>query len=215
MSIWRCIPEQGPQKGDAKVERDQLQKALAGIDAANAKDPNLIEVDGERRPAELVYGERMSAALRGLHSDASPELQIAVRAQHIERWKLPRADYPQDRAGYHRWRNDQKKRHADVAGAIMAEVVYDDDRIARVGSLIRKERLKRDAEAQALEDVACLVFLEHYFPEFSAKHDDDKLVDILRKTWVKMSEKGHQAALKLDLPAPLGKLVERALAVDK
>lgn len=188
--------------------------AIAAVDAANASDPNAVDVAGARRPAELVYGERMSAALEDLHPDASEALRLAARAQHIRRWTVSRDSYPMDRTGYLRWRTDLKRKHAEMAATIMRNSGYEDADIARVGALIRKERLKQDAESQALEDVACIVFLKHYVDEFAAKHDDDKLVSILRKTWVKMSPHGHAAALKLTLSPRVAGLVGRALAPD-
>jgi hypothetical protein len=194
--------------------QSRFAATLDAIDAANAGDPTEISVDGERRPAELVYGRRMTQALALLYPDAGEALQIATRAQHIRRWSVPRDTYPMDRTGYLRWRTDLKRRHADMAAEIMRETGYGDAEIARVGSLIRKERLKQDAESQALEDVACIVFLQHYVDEFAAKHDDDKLIAILRKTWVKMSPHGHDAALRLTLSPRVAQLVGRALAPD-
>ncbi len=190
---------------------DRLAQVLAAIDAANAQDPNSIEVEGQPRPAELVYGERMSAALQGLYPEAGEALTIAARAQHIQRWIIPRADYPMDRAGYLRWRNALKARHAELAGEIMGRCGYGPEPIERVGVLLRKQGLKRDAEVQALEDVACLVFLEHYLAGFAAKHEDAKLISILAKTWTKMSDRAHEAALQLDLPPRLSGLMEAAL----
>ncbi len=192
----------------------RLGHALAEIDAANAQDANKIDVDGTGRPAELVYGERMSAMLKQLYPDASEELTIAARAQHIQRWTIPRADYPMDRKGYLRWRSELKKRHAGLAGEIMEKCGFGTDQIERVGALIRKEGLKTDAEAQALEDVACLVFLQFYLTDFAARHDEEKLVRILRKTWDKMSETGHKAALALDLDSGLSRLIGKALDAD-
>lgn len=193
---------------------DRFTTAIAEIDAANAQDPSRIDDGGTQRPAELVYGERMSTTLAGFEPEASEALQIATRAQHIQRWIIPRSTFPMDRTGYLRWRTELKRKHADLAGAIMSRAGYADADIARVGSLIRKERLKRDPESQTLEDVACLVFLQHYIDDFAAKHDDDKLVSILRKTWVKMSPRGHEVALRLALSPRVAGLVGRALQSD-
>jgi len=193
------------------VQHDRYLLALSRIDAANADDPNVELVDGVRRPKELVYGERMSEWLERLRPDASEALRLAVRAQHIRRWEIPRDRYPQDRAGYKRWRTDLAKFHAETAAAILRQCGYDDDTIARVQSLLRKEQLKRDPDAQTLEDVACLVFLRYYFAPFAEQHDDDKLVTIVRKTWNKMSAQGHEAALRLPLTPRLRQVVERAL----
>lgn len=191
---------------------ERLKETLRGIDAANAADPNQESVGGERRPAALVYSERMTRWLERIAPEASEELQIAVRAQHIERWTMPRKSYPMDREGYLRWRTDLAKYHAERAGAIMKAAGYDDDAVKRVSTLIRKRGIKRDPEVQTLEDVACLVFLENYFADFSTQHDDEKVVSIVAKTWVKMSAAGHRAALTIDIPDRARALVERALA---
>lgn len=190
----------------------RFERAIVRIDAANAEDPHKIAVDGTSRPAEVVYAERMTATLALLYPNASEALQLAARAQHLRRWTVPRDTYPMDRAGYHRWRNDLKKKHADWAGALLAECGYSSEEIARVGQLIRKEHIKEDAEAQALEDTACLVFLEHYSGDFAAKHADPKLLGILKKTWAKMSLKGQTAAHALQLPPRLAALLARAIA---
>src|SRR5215468_797552 len=190
----------------------RLAATLAAIDAANACDPNTTEVDGGREPAELVYGRRMSGTLARMAPDASEHLQIAARGQHIERWTSPRKSHPDGRAGYLAWRNALKVYHARRVGEIMTMAGYGGDDVMRVGSLVRKERLKLDAEAQMLEDVVCVVFLEHYIDGFMAKTEDDKLAGILAKTWNKMSERGHQHALKLNLPSAIPPLLEQGLA---
>ena len=177
---------------------DQLHCALSAIDDANARDLNLEA--GE--PAELVYGRRMSEALAAFAPGASEALQIAVRGQHIERWLNPRRDFPDGKAGYIAWRNAAKRRHAERVAGIMAACGYGEAEIARAGALVRKERLRSDAEAQTLEDVACLVFLRHYALSFAAKHPEEKVLDILVKTQRKMSPRSRSAALDFGLPGP-------------
>jgi hypothetical protein len=191
---------------------EMLIAAIAGIDAANARDPNTVEEGGQREPAELVYGRRMSEALSRMAPDASAHLKLAVRGQHIERWSSPRKSYPEGRAGYLQWRQDLKAFHATRVGEIMQAAGYGADDIARVGALVRKERLKRDPEAQMLEDVACIVFLAFYVEAFMQKTDDDKLAGILAKTWRKMSPLGHEHAQRLALPPRLLALLEQGLA---
>lgn len=185
--------------------------AIDQIDAANRSDPNVEIVDGVGHPAALLYSQRMSAWLDRLAPDAPEPLRLAVRAQHIRRWESPRENYPMDRAGYHRWRTDLGKFHAQVTGKILEDIGYDAVAISRAQSLLRKERLKADPDAQMLEDVICLVFLENYFAPFSEKHDEEKLIGILRRTWAKMSDRGHAAALQLNLPAEKRRLVEIAV----
>jgi len=196
-----------------KMFGSQLQQALDAIDAANAEDPNRERLaDGSEVAKELLYSQRMSAWLTRFEPQASDALVIAARGQHICRWTSPRTNYPMDKAGYHRWRSDLQKFHAAKLGEILMAVGYDATTISRVQSLVRKERLKLDSEAQTLEDVICLVFLESYFADFSQEHDEAKLITILRKTWAKMSPRGQQTALELTLPNDLRQLVERAVA---
>ncbi len=190
-----------------------LDAALAAIDAANAEDPR--KVDG--RAFETLYAERMSARLAALYPDASELLKIAARAQHLRRWEIPRGDYPEGRKGYNDWRRACRAHHADLAENIMRANGYDKAAMAHVGALIRKEQLKKNPESQALENVAAIVFLEHYFEDFLAKYEgyeDAKLVDILGKTLCKMSPKGHGAALALPLPERARALVAAAVAKE-
>jgi hypothetical protein len=190
----------------------RFNAVIAAIDAVNRADPNSIELDGEQLPVEWLYAQRMTRALTAFCSTPSEALRIAAHGQHIERWILPRTDFPQGRVGYLKWRTTLKHHHADRVGGIMLANGYDDDEIARVGALLRKESLKSNPETQALEDVICLVFLEHYASAFAASHDEDKIVSIIAKTWRKMSPAGHDAAMTLDLPPKLKQLVGRALA---
>lgn len=196
-------------------EPDRLEAALAAFDEVNAEDPNQVEAEGLKWPKELLYARQMTRWLERFAPDASEALRLAARCQHIRRWQIPRNSYPRDRIGYLKWRTELKQLHARVAGKILADVGYGHDTIARVQSLLKKERLKSDPEAQTLEDVVCLVFLENWFDDFSKQHEPDKVVDIVAKTWKKMSPAGHRAALALagNLPAEARALVERALAV--
>ena len=186
---------------------DRLQCAFSAIDVANARDPN----DEAGEPAELVYGRRISDALAAFALDASEHLQIAVRGQHIERWLSPRSAFPEGEAGYFAWRNAAKKRHAERLGQIMAACGYEEPSVARVGALVRKGKLRSDSEAQALEDVACLVFLRHYAENFAAKHPAGKVLDILVKTQRKMSPAARAAGLDFGFPAPILSLYQQGL----
>jgi len=178
----------------------RLTVALAAIDAANAADPTLEE----GRPAALLYVERMRAELARLVPDASDLLRIAARGQHVERWLLPRSDYPQGKEGYLAWRREQGRRHADRVAGIMAEAGYDAADCIRIGALLRKEGIKRDAEVQAIEDVICFVFIRWYFADFAATRDMESVLDIVRKTARKMSEGARTRALQdFALPEPL------------
>lgn len=197
---------------ERQIMNERLEKTFSAIDAANGQDPHQIDVNGVGRPAELVYGERMSQWLDRFAPDAGELVRIAVRAQHLERFKLPRSEFPMGKQGYHNWRNEQKRRHAERVGEIMRASGYTDEDAERVGAIVRKERLKRDPDAQLLEDIACLVFMEHYFADFAKDHEAEKIVGIIARTWVKMSEKARETALTLPLPQDLAPLVEKGIA---
>lgn len=185
------------------LDTQRLAGAFAAIDAANSLDPKRVDVDGVPRPANLIYGLRMSKELERFSPGASEALQIAARGQHIERWVIPRDSHPMDRPGYHRWRIALRDHHAARLSAILTGLSFDEATIERVVSIVRKERLKDDPEVQTLEDAICIVFLKYEIASFATKYEDDdpRLADILAKTWRKMSERGHQAALAIP-PAP-------------
>jgi hypothetical protein len=189
----------------------RFDDVIAAIDDANARDPKTVEIDGRAVPAELLYGQRMSDALAGMAPNAPELLRIAVRGQHIERWTSPRTGYPPGRAGYLKWRNDLKEFHARRLAEIMTAAGYEPHDAARVGALVRKERLRSDPEAQILEDVACIVFLTHYLADFMGKTDEATLARILAQTWNKMSVEGRAHAEKLDLPPSAVTLLKRGL----
>ncbi len=190
----------------------RLKSVLTAIDQKNAQDPSTVEIDRCSVAKELIYGQRMSQRLQSFSKEPSEHLQIACRAQHIQRWSIARKDYPMDRAGYKRWRSDLAKFHAGLTAEIMAAHDYSDEDCQRVQHLLQKKQLKRDAETQTLEDVACLVFLEFHLDDFAAGHSDEKVVDIVRKTWAKMSSVGHAAALKLSFSDAMGALIQQALS---
>ena len=194
------------------ISDDRFRRAVERFDAANGEDPNRELADGVEQPKELVYARRMTARLDRFRPDAPEAVRLAARCQHIRRWTIPRTDYPAGREGYRRWRTELARFHADTAAAILRDVGYGDEVVARVGSLLRKERLKADPDVQLLEDVICLVFVEHYLAGFAPKHDEETLAGVLRKTWRKMSEDGRRAALALDLPENVRSVVERAVA---
>jgi len=190
----------------------RLARAIECLDALHAEDPRSVQVGGETLPHELHYAHCMSAWLERVAPEASEALRLAVRAQHLQRWQIPRDDYPRDRPGYLAWRRDLGRRQADMAAEVLRDVGYDEATGERVARLIRKEGLRRDPETQALEDTACLVFLDNEFAEFATRHDEDKILRILRKTWAKMSPRGRELAMMIELPEEAQALVQRALA---
>ncbi len=189
----------------------RLENALRLIDEANAKDPNAERFEGTYYPQALLYAMRMTKWLEALEPQASEVLRLAARSQHIRRWEIPRSDYPLDRRGYHQWRTHLYVYHGEKAAEILKEVGYGEETIARVRMLLKKQGLKSDTETQMLEDVACLVFLESYFWDFSRQHDEEKIIGILRKTWRKMSARGREFAREIPLSAGAEVLLRRAL----
>jgi hypothetical protein len=185
--------------------------AISAIDAANAEDPNSLDSAGESRPKELVHAELATRWVHALQPDPSEALLLAARAHHLRRWRLPRSEYPEGRAGYHRWRTELQERHARGAGELLRAAGYTDAMVQRVGDIIRKRALARDPEVQTLEDALCLVFLETQFAAFAARHPEEKVVDILRKSLKKMSGQGREAANSLAFSATERRLLARAL----
>ncbi|MDY8138176.1 DUF4202 domain-containing protein [Aquimarina sp. 2201CG5-10] len=191
---------------------DKLTEAYNLFDKANTKDPNKERVNDQLIAKELIYGQRMTETLEEFNPTASEALKLAARSQHICRWEIPRNSYAMDRVGYLKWREDLKKFHATKASDILKSIGYETEVIDRVSFLLQKKKLKKDDDTQTLEDVICLVFLNFYYEDFLQKHSEDKIIAILQKTWRKMSEKGHEAALKLSYSEKALGLIQQALA---
>lgn len=193
----------------------RFNHTIAAFDAINAQDPNYLTIDGEKYPKELIYAQRLTDMLERYAPEASEVLKLATRAQHIQRWISPRSDYPMTKPGYMQWRSNLKMHHAQLASQIMRENGYDEEMIQQVSSLLKKENLKSNADTQTLEDVIVLAFLEHDLEAFVHKYKDyneEKFVTILRKSYLKMSEKGRQAALSMiTIPAHLLPVVVKAV----
>lgn len=195
-----------------------LETAINLIDAANSKDPNQeTDAEGKSWPKESLYAHRMTEMLGRYQPEADDAMQIAARAQHIERWKSSRQDYPEGRQGYLQWRANLYKFHAETAGTFMAEAGYDDETIERVKKAVGKRAVKVNPDSQLLEDVASMVFIEYYMQSFADKHpeySEEKWIDIIQKTWKKMSDGAHQFVLdgKVQLPESLVPLVQKALS---
>lgn len=196
-------------------EPDQrFDAAIRAIDAANAEDPRTEHAAGIARPKELLYAERMSAALLRIYPDASELLQIAARAQHLCRWQIARASYPLGREGYNAWRIACRQHHATLVAGLLAPLGYGHTGIHKIQSMILKDNLKSDPESQALENIAGLVFVEYYLEPFLAGHtgyDAAKLMGILKKTFRKMDATGRSAVLHLPLAPDLKSMIEAAI----
>lgn len=192
------------------------QAAIAAFDRANAQDPNKEMFDGKEYPKELLYAQRMTDMQERFAPGASEAVKLAVRAQHIQRWKSPRSDFPIDKPGYMLWRTNLYKFHAETAGNLMKEAGYDDEMVARVKTIVGKKELKTNPETQLMEDVVDLVFIEHYLLAFAGQHpdyDEAKWIVIIKKTWNKMSSSAHKFALagKIRLPEALVPLILKAV----
>ena len=199
----------------AAAEPSRFTRALARIDAVNALDPTRIVVRGVDRPKELGHAELATEWVWRLREvegvEPSEALLLAARAHHIERWLVPRSSYPDGRAGYLQWRTGLHRFHSDRAATILRVSGYDAEAIEAVGRVIRKERPRANRDSQALEDALCLVFLETQLELDWERIDDEKMVEVLRKTWRKMSVAGRAAALALDLGEHASAIVSRAL----
>lgn len=194
------------------MTNSRITEVIGAIDEINQQDPNTVNFQQKTYAKEYLYSLRMSDVLQTYWPDANEYLQIAVRAQHLKRWHIPRADYPEGRQGYLLWRKELGCYHAQLAAQIMLDKGYSEHEAELTANIIKKDKLKRNQDAQTLEDVACLVFLLHYFDPFVAKHDETKVINILQKTWKKMSERGHEIAQTLSLPAHLAYLIKKALS---
>ena len=193
--------------------QERFSRAMALFDAANAEDPN----QDEGQPKELLYAQRMTDMITRFAPDASEASQLAVRAQHIQRWKVPRNTYPMTKEGYHAWRTGLYAFQADTAGELMRQAGYNDAMIERVKKAVGKRGIKINPDTQMLEDVAGLVFVEHYmlaFAQSKPDYDEAKWLEIIRKTWKKMSKNAQAFALsgKLKLPEPLVPLITKAVS---
>ena len=199
-----------------KTTLQRFQAAIAAFDRVNAQDPNCEIVADQAFPKELLYAQRMTEMQERFAPEASEAVKLAVRAQHIQRWKSPRSDYAMDKPGYMLWRTNLYKFHAETAGNLMKEAGYDDEMIARVKTIVGKKELKTNPEAQMMEDVVDLVFIEHYMLAFAGRHpeyDEEKWMVIIKKTWNKMSSSAHEFALagKIKLPEALTPLILKSV----
>ena len=190
----------------------RYRTAIERFDTLHAEDPRREHISGKEIAYELLYAERMSDWLERVAPQASEALQLAARAQHLQRWQISRDDYPRDRRGYLAWRRELGRRQAEQASRVLSEVGYDEATCQHVARLIRKEGLLTDPDAQALEDTACLVFLEHYFSEFAAAQSEEKLLRIVRKTWGKMSPRGQTLAATIPFAVAQQEVLRKALA---
>jgi hypothetical protein len=190
----------------------KFEAALRRFDGENSRDPNVETIDGATHPRELLYARRLTDWVLRLCPNATEELRLAARCQHICRWEIPRNAHPMTRAGYLQWRATLKKFHAQKAGEILHKLGYREDVIRRVQDLNLKKNFPNDPEGRVLEDALCLVFLQFQFAELAAKTAEDKTINALRKSWQKMTDAARAEALKLNHGPREKALLERALS---
>ncbi len=190
---------------------DCYQLARTLVDQAHAADPKR---NAAGAPAELVYADRMEAWVLRLVPEAGALLRLAARSQHLERWSVPRDTFPLDKPGYHAWRKSLYVKQAERARSLLLEAGVPAEEADAVATWVSKTGLKTNAGTQALEDAACLVFLENEIAGFAAEHadyDEAKFIGILQRTWRKMSEPAREFALRLELAPAIRALVLRAV----
>jgi hypothetical protein len=191
---------------------EKLQHAFEAFDKYNSKDEHVEEFDGRKYPKELLYSLRMSEKLESYAPDAADHIRIAARCQHIGRWEIPRNNFPMDKKGYLQWRSKLAIYHSEIASKILHDSGFDHAFIDKVIFLLQKKQLRQHhPDTQLLEDVICLVFIEYYLHDFALQHDDEKVVDILRKTIQKMSPRALEEATKIQMDDTVKDLVRQAL----
>jgi hypothetical protein len=200
------------------MNQQAFDKTVSLMDKANSEDPNIEMADGKEWPKELLYSHRMSEMLERYHPTANQVVKLAIRGQHIQRWKSPRDAYPMNRQGYHQWRTRLYKFHAENVAVLMSQAGYDEESLERAKKAVGKKGLRVNDDTQLLEDVASLVFIEYYMLAFVEKHpeySEEKWIDIIRKTWKKMSSDAHEFALagNIKLPESLVPLIQKAVSV--
>ena len=194
------------------MNKQLFTQAMEAFDSANSKDPNFIEVNGFEKPYELVYANWLYEWVMKLNPNAKEELQLAAKCQHIKRWEIPRSKYQDGLKGYTKWKKELAEYHADEAGKILKQVGYEEAVIERVRAINLKKNLKTDSDVQTMEDALCLVTLQYQIEGFSLKHDDEKMIGIIKKTWAKMSDRAKEEALKLSYSERVLSLIKNAIA---
>lgn len=192
---------------------NKLNAAFQLFDAYNKQDPRSFEWDGVSFPQEYFFAVKLYNWVLKLDPNADEELLLASRSQHIGRWEMPRETYPEGREPYLKWRKDLALHHAAITGNLMKQAGYSDEQVERVSQIILKKRIKVDADVQTIENALCLVFLQYQYEEFRKKYEDapDKMINILRKSLLKMDSHGHSFALGLSF-TPIGlSLIKQAM----
>ena len=189
----------------------RFRAAIHRFDEINAQDPNREMVAGQAHPRELLHAERLTHWVLILAPDASEELRLAARCQHLCRWMIPRDRYPMTRAGYHEWRNELRRFHALKSGEVLLAAGYPEEFTQRVQDLNLKKNFPSDPDCRVLEDALCLVFLQFQLADLASRTDETKVINALRKSWKKMTEAARAQALGLSYSAVERELLQKAL----
>lgn len=192
----------------------RLDKAFELFDAYNKQDPRSFTWESANQPQEYLFAVKLYEWILKLNPNATEELLLASRSQHIGRWEIPREDYPDGRDHYLKWRKNLAQHHAVIAGRLMKEAGYGEETLDRVKQIILKQRIKVDPDVQTMENALCLVFLQLQYEEFRKKyeHEPEKIINILRKSLLKMDGNGHRLALKLPYSENGLYLINKALS---
>ena len=197
--------------------KTMLNQVITLIDQANSQDPNTEIYNAQSLPKESLYATRMSEMLARFNPNADELMQIAVRGQHIERWQSPRSNFAMNKQGYHQWRSALYIFHASRVIELMQQVGFNEAQQQRVYAAVAKQDIKRNPDSQLVEDIASLVFIEHYMLAFTSTkpdYDEQKWLGIIRRTWQKMSVEARDFVLagNIILPEPLVGLIHKAVA---
>jgi len=190
---------------------EKYLQACIEINKNHSLDKNIETIEGIDYPAELLYANRLVDRLENFKPDAGELLKLAARCQHFKRWEILRNAYPMDKVGYLKWRKALYIYQSEESAKILEQVGYDDEFISQFKMIVEKKEISKNPNAQIIEDVACLVFMDYYLEDFSKKHEPEKLKSIIAKTWKKMSNSAKSEALKFDFPGDLKKIILEAL----
>ena len=173
-----------------------LDQAFALFDAYNQTDPKTFTWDGQTYPQEYFFSLKLYDWVKKLNPQASEALLLASRCQHIGRWEIPRNSFPEGRIAYLSWRKELMRHHTKIATGILEQVGVAPDVIEQVQNMLMKRNIKQDPDVQTIENALCLVFLQYQYEAFYPGNED-KIVDVLKKSLLKMDAHGHAFALQL------------------
>lgn len=189
----------------------QYHKAIIAIEQIHSKDITQEQHNGSLIPAEFLYGKRMLKTLELVSPESSYAMKLAVQCQHLQRWGVPRSSYTYDRRGYHEWRREVMKYQLEQTINLLSSISIDEIDIKWIAQVINAQENKADSNGLIIMDTACLVFLKWYMEPFAKKHESEKVLDILKKTFRKMSTDAQNLISKLDLPESSLQVLNQAI----